>query len=145
MIVGCHLTSSSERESAARPLQIFSGGFDVLDGAGLKPLAVMRQAEETILNKGLVPEDFDGEFSVGSIEQDTGMDDPNTRNDVGRFTLVPIKGIVAFDEKMIFALVVPDGFGLGLREEQKIHFGVIPITGQTIQRTFLFIRPEDVA
>ena len=42
MIVGCRLTSPSERESAARPLQILFGGFDVLDGAGLEPLAVMR-------------------------------------------------------------------------------------------------------
>ena len=40
---------------------------------------------------------------------------------------------------------MPDGFGLGLREEQKVHFRVIPITGQAIQRAFLFIRPEDVA
>src|ERR1035437_2811998 len=138
-------TDPFPRESAARPLQIFFGCFDVLDGAGLKPLAVMRQAEETILSKGLVPEDFDGEFSVGCNHQDAGMHDANTRNDVGRFPLVPIKGIVAFDEKMIFALVMPNGFCFGLREEQKIHFGVIPITGQTIQRTFLFIRPDDVA
>src|ERR1039458_9126009 len=145
MIVGCRLTSPSERESAARPLQILFGGFDVLDGAGLEPLAVMRQAEETILSKGLVPEDFDGEFSVGSIEQDTGMDDPDAGDDVGRFLLVPINGVAGFDEQMIFALVVPNGFCFGLREEQKIHLGVIPITGQTIQRTFLFIRPDDVA
>ena len=73
------------------------------------------------------------------------MHDPDAGDDVRRLPLVPINGIVAFDEKMIFALVMPDGFGLGLREEQKIHFGVIPITGQTIQRTFLFIRPDDVA
>ena len=50
------------------PLQMFFSGFDVLNGAGLEPLAVMRQAEETILSKGLVPEDFDGEFSVGGIQ-----------------------------------------------------------------------------
>src|ERR1039457_2140328 len=120
-------------------------GFDVLDGAGLEPLAVMRQAEETILSKGLVPEDFDCEFSVGSIEQDTGMDDPDAGDDVGRFLLVPINGIAGFDEQMIFALVMPNGFCFGLREDIKIHLGVIPITGQTIQRTFVFIRPDDVA
>ena len=127
------------------PHQMFFGGFDVLDGAGLEPLAVMRQARKAVLLERLVPENFDGEFSIGSIQQNTGMHDPDAGDDVRRFPPVPINGVAGFDKEMIFALVMPDGFGLGLREEQKIHFGVVPITGQTIQRTFLFIRPDDVA
>ena len=127
------------------PHQMFFGSFDVLDGSGLEPLAVMRQAGKAVLLERFTPEDFDCEFSVGSIDQDTGMKDSYASNDVGGFVFVPINGVIAFDKKMIFALVMPDGFGLGLREEQKVHFRVIPITGQAIQRAFLFIRPENVA
>jgi hypothetical protein len=50
------------------PHQMFFGCFDVLNGAGLEPLAVMRQAEEAILLECLVPKDFDGKFSVRSIQ-----------------------------------------------------------------------------
>ena len=50
------------------PHQMFFGCFDVLNGAGLEPLAVMRQAEEAVLLERFVPEDFDGEFSVRSIQ-----------------------------------------------------------------------------
>ena len=47
---------------------MFFGGFDVLNGAGLEPLAVMRQARKAVLLERLMPEDFDGEFSVRSIQ-----------------------------------------------------------------------------
>ena len=100
-----------------------------MDGAGLEPLAVMRQAGKAVLPERFVPEDFDGEFPFGSIDQDTGMEDSNAGNDVRRFLLVPFNGVIAFDKKMILALVVPDGFGLGLREEQKVHVRAVPITG----------------
>ena len=53
---------------ASMPHQMFFGGLNVLNGAGLKPLAVMRQARKTVLFEGLVPENFDGEFSVRSIQ-----------------------------------------------------------------------------
>ena len=53
--------------------QMFFGGFNVLNGAGLEPLALMREAGKAVLLERLAPEDFDGEFPVGSIEQDTGM------------------------------------------------------------------------
>ena len=73
------------------------------------------------------------------------MDDSNAGDDVRRFLFVPANGIAGFDEKMVFAFVIPDGFGPGLREEQNIHFGVIPMAGQAFQRAFPFIRPDDVA
>jgi hypothetical protein len=96
---------------------MFFGCFDVRDGAGLEPLAVMWQARKAVSLERLVPEDFDGKFSIGSMGQDTGMQYPDAGDDVRRFPLVPINGIAGFDEKMIFALVMPNGFGLGLCEE----------------------------
>ena len=39
-----------------------------------------------------MPEDFDREFSVGSIEQDSGMDDPDAGDDVGRLLLISNQG-----------------------------------------------------
>ena len=69
-----------------------------------------------------MPEDFDREFSVGSIEQDSGMNDPDAGDDVGRLLLIPTKGIAGFDEKMIFALAVSQGFCLGLCEKQNRKF-----------------------
>jgi len=50
------------------PQQIFFGCFDVLESAGLEPLAVMRQARKAVLSERLVPEDFDCEFSGRSIQ-----------------------------------------------------------------------------
>ena len=47
---------------------MFFGGFDVLDGAGLEPLAVMWQARKAVLLECFVPEDFDGEFPVRRVQ-----------------------------------------------------------------------------
>ena len=126
-------------------LQMFFGGFDVLNGTGLEPLALMRQAGQAVLPERLVPENFHRKSSVGSIGQDARMHDPNAGNDVGRFPFMPINRVAAFDKQMVFALVMPDGFGFGLREEEKVHIRVIPVAGQAIQRAFRFIHPEDVA
>jgi len=54
--------------TASMPHQMFFGCFDVFHGAGLEPLAVMRQADKTVLLERLVPEDFDCEFSGRSIQ-----------------------------------------------------------------------------
>ena len=121
------------------------GGFDVLEDGGLEPLAVMRQAGKAVLLERFVPEDFNCKFSIGSIPQNTWMQDPNAGDNVRCFPLIPVKCVARFDKKMVFTLVMPDGFGLGLREEQKVHIRIIPITSQAVQRAFLCIRPEDVA
>jgi len=72
------------------------------------------------------------------------MHDADTGNNVGGRTLVPVDGIARFDEKMIFAFVVSNGFGLGLDQEQEVHSRLVPSLAETLQRRLLTVRPNDV-
>src|ERR1035437_8393642 len=105
----------------------------------------MRQTGEAVLAERLVPEDFDRELPLGSIGKNTRMGDAETGNDVGCLSFIPVNGVAGFDEQMMYALIIANGLGPGLREDQDVHCRVIPMTGQAVQGAFLLVQPNDVA
>src|SRR5208283_463136 len=120
------------------------GLFDIRDSAGLEPLTVVRQAEETILGQRLVPQDFDGEFSIGRVHQNARMQNADAGDDIGRFPVFPANRVARLDEQVVFAFVMPDSLGLGLREKQNVHLRIVPMPGQPVQGAFLLVPPDDV-
>ncbi len=77
----------------------------------------MWQAGQAVLHERLAPENFDREFSVGCMEQNPGVYDSNTGDNVGRFLRVPLEGVFAFDEEMVFTFVIANSPGFGVGEE----------------------------
>ena len=55
-----------------------------------------------------IGEKLGGKIFIG---QDTRMKDADAGDDVRGVHILPIVGVVALDEEMVFALVVPDRFG----------------------------------
>ena len=82
----------------------------------------MRQAEKAVLGESLMPEDFNREFPIGCSQQNARMKNSNSGDDIRRFLFIPVNRVFTLYEKMILAFVMSDGFGLGLREQQEIHF-----------------------
>ena len=125
--------------------KVWFGLLDVREGAGLEPGAAMGDAGQTVSTERLQPQNFDGELPLRRAPEDARMDDANTGNDVRGFRIAPVQGVVGFDEEVIFSFVIADGFGPGLGQQENIHPGLIPETGQAVQGGFLIVHPDDIA